>query len=381
MRALKRRRVARNAALLTLGLLVLGASIGTYLFRGSLPVLDGRVSLAGLKGSVIVERDQNGVATVRGKDRVDVARATGFLHGQERFFQMDLMRRRAAGELSELIGAATVEIDSDVRVHRFRGVARKVVERFTPKEKALMDAYVEGVNQGLAQLRVRPYEYLLLRSAPQEWKAEDSVLCVLSMFLTLNEAKGERESTLAVMRDALPPAMFDFLAPRGTAEWDAPIVGDAIPIAPLPGPDVFDTRTAPAPAEVALEVPSPGSFAPEDMLPFTGSNNWAVDAARSTTGFATVADDMHLEITVPNIWYRMRLQFEDKGEPREVTGVALPGTAGIVAGSNGRVAWGFTNTQADWNDLVIVEAGVKPNTYLTAEGPREFERISETIHV
>src|SRR6185436_1177494 len=110
--------------------------------------------------------------------------------------------------------------------------------------------------------------------------------------------------------------------------------------------------------------------------------NWAVDGAHSTTGFATVADDMHLEISVPNIWYRMRLEFPDgKGESRAVTGVVLPGTAGIVAGSNGHVAWGFTNTQGDWNDLVIVEPGAKPNTYLTASGPKEFERISETVHV
>ena len=382
MRALKRRRLLRNAAVLVLGFVILSGLTLTYLIRGSLPVLEGSLTLTGLKGNVTVERDLNGVATVRGADRADVARATGFLHGQERFFQMDLMRRRAAGELSELIGAATVDLDSEVRVHRFREVARKVVARFDSREKTLMDAYVAGVNEGLADLRVRPYEYLLLTATPAPWKAEDSVLCVLSMFLTLHEAKGEREATLADMRDALPPALFDFLAPRGTAEWDAPIVGDPIPIAAIPGPDVFDARAASAPAKAAFNYPSPDRFLPEDNLPFVGSNNWAVDAAHSTTGFATVADDMHLEIAVPNIWYRMRLEFSDaKGEPRTVIGVVLPGTAGIVAGSNGRISWGFTNTQADWNDLVIIEPGAKPNTYLTAEGPREFERVIETLHI
>ncbi len=382
MRALQRRRLLRNAVLLAVSLGVISGLTLTYLIRGSLPVLEGSVTLGGLKGGVTVERDRNGVATVRGADRVDVARATGFLHGQERYFQMDLMRRRAAGELSELIGAATAELDSDVRVHRFRSVAQKVVARFDAREKALMDAYVEGVNQGLLDLRVRPYEYLLLGARPEPWKAEDSVLCVLSMFLTLNEAKGERESTLAVMRDALPPAMFDFLAPRGTAEWDAPIVGEPIPIAAIPGPDVFDTRSAGAEAKVASDYPSPDRFLPEDNLPFVGSNNWAVDAAHSTAGLAMVADDMHLEIAVPNIWYRMRLEFKDaSGEARAVTGVALPGTAGIVAGSNGRIAWGFTNTQGDWNDLVIVEPGAKANTYLTPEGPKEFERVTETIRI
>lgn len=382
MRAFQKRRRLRTAALLSLALVVVGGLTLTLLIRGSLPALEGRGTLAGLKGRVTVERDQNGVATVRGEDRVDVARATGFLHGQERFFQMDTMRRRAAGELSELIGAATAELDSDVRVHRFRNVAQRVVARFDPRERALMEAYVAGVNQGLADLRVRPYEYLLLRADPRPWKAEDSVLCVLSMFLTLHEGKGERESTLAVMRDALPPAMFDFLAPRGTAEWDAPIVGDPIGIAPIPGPEVFDARLAAAPAKIAADYPSPDRFLPEDNLPFVGSNNWAVDAAHSTAGFATVADDMHLEIAVPNIWYRMRLEFKDaSGEARTVTGVALPGTAGIVAGSNGRIAWGFTNTQADWNDLVIVEPGARANTYLTSEGPKEFERVTEIIRI
>jgi penicillin amidase len=272
-------------------------------------------------------------------------------------------------------------VDSDVRVHRFRNVAREVVARFDARERAMMDAYVSGVNAGLTALRVRPYEYLLLGVEAQPWKAEDSVLCVLAMFLTLNESRGERESTLAVMRDVLPPPLFDFLAPRGTLEWDAPIVGDPLAISQVPGPDIFDTRT-PAAKVASFSYPSPDRFLPEDNLPFTGSNNWAVDAARSETGHAMVADDMHLDITVPNIWFRLRLAFRNEsGEERTVTGVSLPGTAGIVAGSNGRVAWGFTNTQADWNDLILVEPGVKANTYLTPEGPKTFERINETINV
>src|SRR5689334_20326986 len=139
MRALKRRRVLRSAAILIPSLLVVLGLTFTALLRGSLPVLEGEMKLPGLKNAVTVERDQNGVATIHGRDRLDVARATGFLHGQERFFQMDLMRRRAAGELSELIGAATVEVDAEVRVHRFRDVARRVAERFEPKEKALID--------------------------------------------------------------------------------------------------------------------------------------------------------------------------------------------------------------------------------------------------
>lgn len=382
MRALKRRRVIRRVLLLVIAVVLLGAGGLYFSLKGSLPVLEGRHSLPGLAGAVTVERDANGVPTVRGANRLDVARATGFLHGQERFFQMDLMRRRAAGELSAIIGPATVELDSDVRVHRFRDVARRAVTRADAREKALLDAYVAGVNAGLDALRVRPYEYLLLRVKPEPWKAEDSVLCVLSMFLTLNEAKGEKESALAVMRDALPPAVFEFLAPRGTLDWDAPIDGGPIAGAGIPGPDILDVRANPALVKAATNFESPDRFLPEDNLPFIGSNNWAVDGAHSTTGNAMVADDMHLEIAVPNIWYRLRLVFKDAGgQERSVTGVSLPGAAGIVAGSNGSVAWGFTNTQADWNDLVIVEPGARPGTYLTPEGPKEFEKFQETIQV
>jgi penicillin amidase len=382
MRALARRRLIRNVALLFVALGVFAAAALAFLLRGSLPILEGEVALPGLRAAVKVERDVDGIATVRGASRLDVARATGFLHGQERFFQMDLQRRRAAGELSELIGAATIDVDESARVHRFREVARRVVERFTPGEKALNDAYVEGVNAGVAALRARRYEYLLLRESATPWKTEDSVLCALSMFLTLHESRGERESTLAVLRDALPPAMFDFLAPRGNAIWDAPIDGGPIPEAAVPGPEIFDLRTREAGARVARTYPSPDRFGPEDNLPYIGSNNWAVDAARSASGHAMVADDMHLDITVPNIWYRLRLIFPDEtGAERSVSGVSLPGTPGIVAGSNGRVAWGFTNTQADWNDLIVLEPGVRPDTYMTPAGPKAFERVSETVRV
>ena len=383
MRALRRRRFMRRVILGLLGLVGAAGLLVTFLIRGSLPSLDGTLGLAGLSAPVTIERDQNGVPTIRGTNRTDVARAAGFLHGQERFFQMDLLRRRAAGELSELIGAGTVSLDEAVRVHRFRNVARKVVARFDEHERTIMDAYVAGVNAGLGALRVRPYEYLLLNSTPASWKSEDSVLCVLAMFLTLHEARGEREGTLAVMRDALPPPLFDFLAPRGTLEWDAPIVGDPIAPSLIPGADVFDARSGPtAAAKVAAQYPSPDRFSPEEDNPYIGSNNWAVDAAHSKTAGAMVADDMHLDITVPNIWYRMRLVFPDpKGGTRSVTGVSLPGGAGIVAGSNGQVAWGFTNTEGDWSDLVILEPGARPNTYLSASGPKEFERLTETIAI
>src|SRR5262245_61572105 len=193
---------------------------------GSLPVLGGNVHLEGLSAPVIVTRDALGIPTVRGASREDVARATGFLHAQDRFFQMDLARRRAAGELSALVGSRAVAVDRQIRMHRFRHEARRAVAAMDPAWRAILDAYASGVNSSLSQFRTPPFEYLLLEQQPQKWLAEDSMLVVLSMFITLQDPDGAYEATLGTMHDVLPEAMANFLAPIGT-EWDSPVVGHA----------------------------------------------------------------------------------------------------------------------------------------------------------
>src|SRR5262245_25064521 len=151
--------------------------------RGSLPILEGEWPLPGLSAPARVERDAHGVPVIRGATRADVARVTGWVHAQERFFQMDLQRRSAAGELAELVGSAVVDADRGVRVHRFRDVARRVVEAAPPEARALIEAYTDGVNAGLAALRQPPFEYLALRATPAPWRPEDCPLTILAMFL------------------------------------------------------------------------------------------------------------------------------------------------------------------------------------------------------
>src|SRR5688572_11153206 len=180
-----------------------GAWWGYGRLKASLPVLDGERPLSGLGGRVTVERDRLGIPTIKGRSRRDVARATGFLHAQDRFFQMDLMRRRAAGELSALVGAQAVAADTHVRQHRLRAEARDAVSLLAADDRGVLDAYVGGVNAGLAALGAMPFEYSVLRQSPQPWLAEDSLLVVLSMFLTLQDEDGEYESTLATMREVL----------------------------------------------------------------------------------------------------------------------------------------------------------------------------------
>src|SRR5712692_1409226 len=145
------------AALFLLLVVAAGVWIRSQLMA-SLPQLDGERALPGLGAPVRVERDELGVPTLRGKSRADLARALGFIHAQDRFFQMDLLRRRAAGELSELFGRATLSQDREIRVHRFRSVAKRVQRSASAEELALVEAYTEGVNAGLAALRAKPFE-------------------------------------------------------------------------------------------------------------------------------------------------------------------------------------------------------------------------------
>jgi penicillin amidase len=356
------------AAVLVLVALGLGLWVRGRL-RASLPRLDGEVRLAGLLEPVTVERDGLGIPTVAGTARGDVARATGFLHAQDRFFQMDLQRRSAAGELAELFGAAALGADRRTRVFRLRAVARRVLASAGPEDRALLESYAEGANAGLADLGAVPPEYLVLRVSPQPWLPEDSVLVLLAMYQTLHDERGVRESNLGVLQDTLPAALAAFLAPRGTP-WDAPLRGPAFETPPIPGPEVFRLDGTPAPA------PGP----PRGGTP-AGSNNWVVAGKRTAHGDPIVAGDMHLPLGLPNIWYRASLRWTDAGgEERRAHGVTLPGLPVLVAGSNERVAWAFTNTEGDWTDLVIVETE-GTDRYRTPDGPVPFERHEETLRV
>src|SRR5436305_3156871 len=211
----------------------------------SLPQLDGERRVAGLSAPVEVERDELGVPTIRAESRLDAARALGFLHAQDRFFQMDLLRRQAAGELAEIFGRAAVKVDRRHRVHRFRALAERIVASSPPEERALLAAYTEGVNAGLSSLGGKPFEYLALRVDPAPWRPEDSILAVHAMFFELNDDRGRRESALGMLRDTLPAPMFELMAAPGT-EWDAPLVGSTFVTPPIPGPEVFDLRDRPA---------------------------------------------------------------------------------------------------------------------------------------
>lgn len=388
------RRILRRIGkilLLLLVVLVLVLAVGALWVRSevkeSLPRLDGELKIGGLSAPVTVERDALGVPTIRGANRADVARALGFLHAQDRFFQMDLMRRSSAGELSALFGDLAAELDQQIRVHRFRHTAEVILQNTAPEERAVTTAYAEGVNAGLAALDEKPWEYLALRLDPAPWKPEDSLLVVYAMFIDLQGSSIESESSDGLVHDLLPQQLAAFLRPLGT-EWDAPIVGQPFATPPIPGPEVFDLRREPAvelPKAASLDRPAPPFLDPLDPLERTaiGSNNWAVAGTHTADGRALLADDMHLGIRVPNTWYRASLVRPDgAGGEIRITGVTLPGAPAVAVGSNGHVAWGFTNSYGDYSDLIILDVDPKnPDVYRTPQGPRRFEIAEEVIEV
>ena len=308
--------------------------VAWFLLRASLPQLDGEIVVAGIDAPARISRDSDGIPVITAVSRKDLAFATGFAHGQDRFFQMDLIRRQAAGELSELVGAAALNADKHYRFHRFRARAQAAYDASTTAERDLMERYAEGVNAGLASLDARPFEYYVLRAEPREWSPVDSLLAVYAMYVQLNDTGADNEICRGLAHRVLPAEVYAWMYPQGTP-WDAPIMGEARARAPIPSADVLSLRGVDDDAPPANE---------QGRYPLEGSNNWAVSGALTASGRALVANDMHLGHAIPNIWYQARLEIPGR---LDLAGVTLPGAPFVISGSNTRVAWGYTNSYGD----------------------------------
>ncbi len=340
----------KRISVLLLVLIVAGAGTGWWLMRGSVPTLDGELALDGLSAPVTVQRDALGVATIDAANEVDALRALGYVHAQERYFEMDLMRRVSAGELSELFGPIAIEKDKAQRVHRIRARVEADLAAMAADKRPQLEAYTAGVNAGLAALRVRPWPYLLLRQEPKPWELGDAALTGFAMYFDLQDAGNHRELAMWKIKPHLPPALYDLLAYDGS-RWDAPLYGTARGDAPLPTADQVDLRKLSAPPGKRHDV------AADDIVP--GSNNFAVAGALTEDGRAIIADDMHLGLRAPSIWFRARLRYADARAPGgkvDTTGFTLPGLPLIVVGSNTHVAWAFTNSYVDTADWKIETA-------------------------
>ena len=347
--------------------------------RASLPQLDGTHNAAALSAAVTVERDMLGVPTLHGNTRADVAYATGFVHAQDRFFQMDLLRRVAAGEMAALVGAPALDLDRRNRPNRFRERARALIDAMPADQRALIDRYTAGVNDGLASLASRPFEYWVLRTEPAAWRPEDTLLVVYAMYFDLQSGEVSRILSRAALRQRVPADLFAFLLPA-TSHWDAPFdVAKPPPVdlatPPATRPDWLRASKTASIALPATDLAYSDLMAGNSMI---GSNGWAIDGAHSAQGGALLASDMHLGLSLPNIWYRLSLTWPGAdGHPRHITGVSLPGAPLVIAGSNGQIAWGFTNSYGRFIDLIELQRNpADPLQYKTPDGSWQ----SATVH-
>jgi penicillin amidase len=376
----------RWTLLVVAGLAVLAVGLLWWAMRQSLPQIEGTASAATLSAEASIERDARGIPVITAASRTDLAFATGYAHAQDRFFQMDLSRRLAAGELSELFGAVALKQDRRTRRFGFRAVAHRVIEAVPAAERAIVEAYTHGVNAGLASLAARPWEYLLLRANPKPWLPEDSVLVVHSMWWqlqygTLREEIGRRRLERAAAKGSDPEAAHDLITfiYAGHSDWDAPNYSAESPCVQSACTDSARVLTRSFPAQLrfagAADKPAEEAVAP-------GSNNWAVAGLHTRSGVALVANDMHLDLGVPAVWYPARLRVT--GNPAiDVTGVTLPGTPAVAAGSNGQVAWGFTNSYGDfadarWGKCASPEFGVRRET-IAVKGETSVEVVYRDV--
>ncbi|MBE8166863.1 MAG: penicillin acylase family protein, partial [Shewanella sp.] len=352
--------------------------ISYIILRSSLPLLDDVIETSALEHTVKIDRDSSGIPSVKGQSRADVAFATGFLHAQDRFFQMDLSRRNSAGELSEIFGTRALNYDKKQRRHRFRKIAMEAVNLLPSEHKQILSMYAKGVNEGLNALTLKPFEYWLLGITPEPWKLEDSFLTIFSMYLDLNDSSGVLDSTKGFILKTTSPEVLSFLSPRNT-RWDSTLIQESAYLKPtIPNKQQIDLREKEAKFYAHLT----GQIVPDGLI---GSNNWAVSGKLTSNQSAIVENDMHLALRVPTTWYRAQLIYPYKSSPSSpeentnITGVTLPGLPNIVVGSNGHIAWGFTNSYGNWTDLIKLKTA--NNQYFTNQGKTQIKTWYDTIEV
>jgi penicillin G amidase len=365
-------------AVIVLLLVVAGAGLGSWLLsiaRSPLPQLDGELRVSGLSAPVTVVRDQHGAPTIEAATFEDLFFAEGYVTAQDRLWQMDAMRRYAAGELAEILGEKYLEHDHEQRILGLRQVAQKSATMASARDRSYVEAYARGVNAYLESHRDRlPLEFRVLKYSPKPWTAEDSVLLGASMVQSLNhgyyEAALQKEKILGKLGLELTSDLYvnsswhDHPPTTGPARLDQPDQ-DTIDS----GSDDSVTRHRLAPE---LELPP----ALNDAQLRPGSNNWVVSGEHTVTGKPLLSNDMHLDHQMPNLWYEVHLQ----SGGFNVAGVSLPGVPFVIVGHNQRIGWGFTNVGPTVED-VYVEISNDQGAYLTPKGWIQPEHRQEVIHV
>ncbi len=329
-----------------LALALLAMITGWWVVHRALPEYDGTASLPALRGEVSIERDQFGVPRIRAASLADAVIAQGYTVAQDRLWQMDLIRRAAAGELSEIFGAVTLELDREARTLGFRAAAEGEVAQLDDDSRELLEAYAAGVNRYIEQRRDRlPWEFVALRYEPRPWEPKDTLLVAGYMYRVLASswrAELNRARVTARVSEELARELYVVDSPL-----DRYIVGGEPP-GQAAAAASQDSEASEFAKYWLLARASLGHLA-EDAERIAGSNNWVVSGEHTYSGKPLLANDTHLSLEMPCIWYLLHLT----APGWNVKGFALPGVPLILIGHNDRIAWGFTNNGADVQDLYV----------------------------
>jgi penicillin G amidase len=337
--------------------LLIGALAGAAIFL-TIPRNNLTAQIAALKGPVSISIDRDGIPRIGAGSEHDAAVALGFLHARERLFQMDLMRRAASGRLSEIAGPATLNIDRLMRTLGLRQHALADYADLPEDTGALLQAYADGVNAWIRlKGRFAAPEFLAL-GVPESWEPVDSLLWAKTMGMWLSMNWRQELGRLA-LAGRLSPQKLDELWPRQSG-----VPSTTATVSPAIGP---------AASRLAASLPA---FPDAYTLPQTASNEWAVDGRHTDTGAPLLAGDPHLAFGFPGIWYLARIDTPG----HTLVGATAPGVPFLVLGHNGKIAWTFTTTGADVQD-VYVETPAGPTAYQTPEGPRPYAVRQERIAV
>ena len=356
MKALKA--LAKLVGFLVILVVILAAGAWLYL-QESLPQLDGEATVQGISAPVDIVRDKEGVPHLFAKSDPDGWFALGYVHAQDRLWQMEFQRRVAGGRLSELMGEPAYDTDRLMRTLGLARAGRRMADAADRPTRAAFDAYAAGVNAFIASRPVLPVEFHVFRIEPAPWTAADSVAWMMVMAWDLS---GNWRTELARLR------LMARIGAERTAELIPPYPGEkAVPL-----PDFTPLYRELAPAAKALLDISPSR---EEAI---GSNNWVVGGSRSETGKPLLANDPHLGLQAPALWYLAHLATPSGN----VVGGTLPGLPYVVLGRNDHLAWSMTTTGGDTQDLFVERIDPKdPQSYLTPSGSAKFEVREEVIDV
>lgn len=367
----------RKAILYTgLGLASLAATAigcGFWILHQAMPQLDGTAKLDRLTAEVRVHTDAHGIPVIKAANRIDAVRALGYVSARDRLFQMDLMRRKNAGRLAEIFGDIALDSDIKARTYGFHREAKAILAKLPTEHRQYLQSYADGVNAYIAESGKLPFEFTVLTYHPEPWLPEDSLLVILGMCESLTAGEEHSERMLSVMEKTLPDALLRFLTPdtdfytdRLLNQAESLRPEQAVPVEALAG--VLSHQPTKTPLAQVVQQ--------SDFM--VGSNAWAVSGKRTWDGRAILANDMHLGLSVPTIWYRIELNYGDT----QAAGLTLPGTPLLIAGSNRHIAWGATNLTGDFLDLVRLDLNpANPGQYRVGNQWQDFDEYPETIAV